>query len=282
VSNEPKQIHSADQPAADDNKSELPDAASFLDGLRLDHGPVPLLARFLLRADAYLRQQDIHLGFGSIATIAELNEEHFANWGRFAPQLDIRIATLTDADSYCLIGRNAQGDIVATQAGRIYDIGERSLQDIADDRSLYYGANPPPSDGLTCSISAPSARHIKGRFVYSGALWVRPDYRGLRLAALLPRMSRAYALGRWNTMYTFAFIGAAMASSPLLAMYGYRKVEPTYTFFENGTQIYTGSLMWMDAEELAQDLEAFISTGFEELDRSVGLGGGKNKNPAVR
>ena len=173
------------------------------------------------------------------------------------------------------------GAIVTAQAGRIYDTGARFLKDIADDRSLYYGDDPPPAGGLTCNLTAPSASRIGGRLVYSGALWVHPSHRGRKLAAILPRVSRVYALGRWNTNFTFAFIGAAMAKSPLLGLYGYKRVEPSYTFFENGQPIYTGSLMWMDAAELAHDIEDFVSSEFFEGDGAVRDGSGERKSAAI-
>jgi hypothetical protein len=271
----------ADQDCPQNASGQESEAPSFLQDLRLNHGPVQLIGRFLLRADSYLRDRGILLSFDRIATIAALNERQFSTWGRFAPQLDARIAPLTDSDSYCLVGRSADGAIVATQAGRIYDVGNRSLYDIAADRSLYYGSQPPPHDGITCTLTAPSARDITGCFVYSGGLWVRPEFRGHKLAALLPRISRAYAHGRWNTRFTFAFIGAKMANSPLLGMYGYNHVEPSYTFFEDGQPVYTGSLMWMDAAGLAADLEDFLLGGFEKIDGGVGHRSRDDKWPAT-
>ena len=230
---------------------------SFLEGLRLDHAAVPQLGRFLLRADAMLRHRGIWLSFGGIEQLAQLNAAHYDTWGRFAPQLDMRVADLGGDDAYCLIGHNAAGEIVAAQAGRVYHTETRTLQDIAEDRSLYSGRSRPPTRGLTCTLSAPGASKISERFVYSGGLWVRPDHRGHKLAGLLPRISRAYALGRFDTDYTFAFIGEQMAASPLYRLYGYPRSEPSYTFFEDGRPIYTGSLMWMTRVELLTDLAHF-------------------------
>ena len=254
---------------------------SFLEGLRLDYGPVPSLSLFLLKSETYLRNCGIQLSLDSIATIAAKNAREFASWGRFAPQLDTRLVNISDQDSYSMVGRDQAGNIVATQAGRVYDTGSRSLKDIADDRSLYYGVEPPPCNGLTCELTAPAAAMMRGRLVYSGALWVHPSFRGQKVASILPRASRAYALGRWNTDYTFAFIGAAMASSPLLSMYGYRRVEPSYTFYEAGQPIYTGALMWMGTEELVTDLEEFGSSGFFEVDGSVRDSSGQRNTTAV-
>jgi hypothetical protein len=243
---------------------------SFLDGLELKFGPIPLFGTFLLEADAYLRRHGILLSFGNIAAITSTNAKNSNSWGRFAPQLDSGIVKLSDAESYCLVGHSPLGSVVAIQGGRIYDTGPRTLHDIAHDRTMYYGDEKPPLDGYTCTLTAPSAHLISNRYVYSGGLWVHPNYRGAKLAALLPRMSRVYAMSLWNTNYTYAFIGEKMANSPLLGLYGYRSVEPLYVVKENGNPFYTGYLMWMGREELIQDISNFMSSGFLEADAQVG------------
>lgn len=247
--------------------------ASFIEGLRLDYGAIPMMSRFLLKADALVRKRGIHLSFDTINKLAELNAENFDSWGRFAPQLDTRVGDLGSDDAYCLIGRNDSGAIVAAQAGRVYQTSDRTLQNIAEDRSLYYGRSTPPAGGLTCTLTSPGAKVISNRFVYSGGLWVHPDYRGHKLAGILPRVSRCYALGRWNTQFTFAFIGEKMASSQLFGLYGYERIEPSYTFFESGNPVYTGSLMWMTTDELLRDLADFDETSLGPQYSAAGLSG---------
>jgi hypothetical protein len=248
------------------------DRVPFVEGLRLDYGRVPQIARFLLQADAFVYRAGIALAFEPLPALAELNAAQFETWGRFAPQLDTRIAPVPAGSSYCLIGRNGEGKIVAAQAGRVYEAGPKTLFDIAVDRSMYYGELEPPPNGITCELTAPGAQVISGTFVYSGGLWVHPDYRGHRLAAILPRVSRCIALGRWNTSFTHAFIGEKMANSPLLQFYGYKRVEPSYTFYEDGRPIYTGLLMWMDRDELIDDVEQFTRHQLPALDASLRSG----------
>jgi hypothetical protein len=52
--------------------------------------------------------------------------------------------------------------------------------------------------GERCLVTAPATRRIRGRVVFSGAAWYRPDYRGRGLSAILPRVGKAYALARWS------------------------------------------------------------------------------------
>lgn len=258
-------------------------SASFLEGMRLDYGPVQQLARFLLSADRRARSCGIALSFAPISTIVAVNEANQASWGTFAPMLDARNADLSDDNSYCLVGRSASGAVIATQAGRIYDAGQRTLKDLADDQSLYFGDGCcPNAEQPRCQLDAPSARTIGGRLVYSGALWVHPDFRGRNLAALLPRISRAYALGKWGTTFTFAFVSRQILESPLFRAYGYKNVEPGYSIWLRDQMFYEGSLMWMSSEELVRDMTEFSSSNLSEVDRDIGLSGGQNELTTVR
>jgi hypothetical protein len=236
---------------------------SFLDGLRLDHGPIRQIGQFLLTADQHIRGLGITLEFLPISTIVAVNSANQSSWGSFAPMLDTRNADLGVDNSYCLAGRGANGEIVVTQAGRIYPFSTRSLKAMADDQSLYFGeGRAPQSDQPRCILDAPAAEKITGCMVYSGALWVHPEFRGHRLAEILPRISRAYALGRWNTDYTFAFVSDRLLNSPLFGMYGYKNVTKGYSIWLRDEKIYEGSLMWMDRNELVRDMMLFCNANF--------------------
>ncbi len=239
---------------------------SFLTELTIDHGPAQLLGQFFLRADSAVRGRGITLVFGAIEELIEVNQANAGSWGMFAQTLDVRHGNIGSHESYCLLGLNEQGDVVAAQAGRMYDLRGRSLKDIADDGSLYYGAGPRPVAALSCTMTAPSAVNVTGRIVYSGALWVHPDYRGKQLAAFLPRVSRAYALARWGTDYTIAFMSPEIAVSPLRASYGYKNVEPGYAVHLDNKTIFEGHLAWMNSETLTADLFEFSSTLLTQID----------------
>ncbi len=264
------------------SRTGAPASKPLLEDLRLDYGPIQDIGEFLLRCNRCLGDCGIELHLAPISEIARINTLEQSSWGPFTPILDTRVGDLTAEESYCFVGRNRDGRIVAVQGGRVFEGGERSLQDLADDQSLYYGKGGQPGPGQpTCIVTSPSARLIKGRFVYSGALWVHPEFRGFNLAALLPRMSRAYALGCWGTDVTFAFVSDQISSSPLFRSYGYHKLEPSYSIYYNGEKSYQGSLMWMDQDELVADMLEFGSAGIAEIDRRIGLGRGKNKSAAI-
>ena len=131
---------------------------TFLTEIRIDFGPPQLLGQFFLRADAVVRQRGIRLEFAPITELVDLNRANKASWGVFAQTLDSRYTDISAASSYCLLGRNEVGEVVAAQAGRLYSLRDRSLQDIADDASLYYGDRKPDVGGISCRMTAPWPR----------------------------------------------------------------------------------------------------------------------------
>jgi hypothetical protein len=256
---------------------------SFLDGLRLDHGPIADIGRFLLAAEDTVASYGIALSFARIADLVALQENNEVSWPLLAPWMSAKFAPLSDDNSYCLLGRNAQGKVVASQAGRIYRLGDRTLRHIVDDHSIIYG-KPKSLDGQNpfIRLAAPSAAKLGGTLVYSGALWVDPAHRGNKLAALLPRISRAYAHGRFGTETTFCFVSDQIAASPLFAMYGYTNREPGFSLWEGEKRIYEASLLWMHSNQLVSDMNATREQLVAQINPAVGAGGRDNVISAAR
>jgi hypothetical protein len=256
---------------------------SFLEGLKLDHGPVPELARFLLNADAAIRERGVTLQFAPMSEIVRVNGLNQASWGPFTPILDSRVAPLPPETSFCLMGVDTTGRPVTVQGVRLFDCAGGTLAGLAATQALYYGDRPLPDDPQTCELTAPIAADLTGRLLYSGALWVHPDVRGQALSALLPRVARVLALGRWRTDWTFTFVSEAIAASKLMDNYGYRLIQPAYTIYQAGRVTYRGSLVWMDRDRLLDDMRAAASRHFPpQVDGMVGDGGGEQKVAAVR
>ncbi len=255
---------------------------SFLDGLRLNHGPIADIGRFLLYAEASVRALGITLSFAQAAELQDLQEKNADSWPLLAPWMNGKYAPLNDDNSYCLLGRDTAGRLVASQAGRIYRLGERTLRNIVDDHSLIYGHPAKPRAGQPhVTLSAPTAAELTGTLVYSGALWVAPEHRGNKLAALLPRISRAYALGHFGTETTFCVVSDQIAASPLFAMYGYTLREPGFALWEGADRVYTASLLWMPTAQLVSDMNATRERLVAQIDGAVRSGGGDHKLTAT-
>jgi hypothetical protein len=101
---------------------------------------------------------------------------------------------------------------------------------------------------------------------YSGSGWYRQDYRGIQLSAILPRISRAYALARWNTETTVSFINVGLVQKGIAARYGYTKLEGEVRLQNIFAPDFSGVVAWMPRSELIIDLERFLTSFDPQID----------------
>lgn len=255
-----------------------PSARPVLDNLRIEHGPITLLGQFFLIAETLLSEAGITLYRTSLAEAAAAQGANRDSWHMFPPMLDTRLSSIPPETSYGFLGCDARGDVVCAQGGRIYDLQDRSFADIVADQSFFYGSEIPPAPGLpVAEVTAPSAGQISGRLVYSGGLWVHPDYRGRQLAGLLPRFSRCYALAIWDTHFTIGMASEANFNPKLVAAYGYEKIEHRFTIRDLAPQPMSWALLLMNRDDLIDDLSRFVETRGPQVDAAIGNGSAQNE-----
>ena len=117
--------------------------------------------------------------------------------------LDPRRSDVSPANAFWISGENDAGEIVSTNAARIYywpdtNFGEQAV-------AMWYGRD----EGQPVIVSTDVAKSISGVVQNMGSAWVRPDYRSRGLSHLLPRISRAYGLSRWPVDWIIAFVTMA-------------------------------------------------------------------------
>jgi hypothetical protein len=180
--------HMLDDCAADGCLSE---------SIELINGPRLLLNGFFAWADEAASERGVKLRFASLHDLVRANESQSSSWRPLVPIFNPALSGATDGTAFAILGRNKQGEIVASQAARVYDWSASSLQDEASSLRMFYADTAAAkSRGDRCVVTAPIAAKIRGRVVFSGAGWYRPDFRGRGLATILPRISRAYAFTR--------------------------------------------------------------------------------------
>lgn len=237
-----------------------PGRARLPDQITLQYGPLPELGRFFLAADKAARDRGLYLSLSTdFELLREVNRMNLKHWHGLAPSFDAGFGGINADCGYWLIGRNEDGDIVSTQAAHFYDMGSESLQDYLHSLRLFY---PKPEQqknpGESCSVTSPSAAAISGRVVFSGSTWIHPDYRGRALPKILPRLSRALALTRWNTDYTISLVTQALVEKGVAKAYGYTRVEPGVEWLGSSVSPrYMGCLVWMPRSELLEDIARF-------------------------
>jgi hypothetical protein len=248
-----------------ENNLRLPDA------LTIKHGPARLLSTFVLEGDKAARRLGVRLrlrhDFGELAYV---NKQRVAkgDWFRLVHMFNPQYCDLSPENSYWISGENEHGEIVLTQAGRIYYWPETSLEQEA--RLMFYGGR---DEGQSCEITAAAAKSITGVVFYGGSGWVRPDFRGQRLMQLIPRLGRAYALARWPVNWGISFVAPVLVEKGVAWGYGYK--HASYSLF------YPGSpwgdlevvLTTVAASEAYDDFGKFLMTDLSEPrpDRSTAL-----------
>ena len=205
-----------------ENNLRLPDA------LTIKHGPAHLLAKFVLEGDKAARGIGVRLrlrhDFGELVYV----NKHAAVRRSWHPLMDIfnpEYSDLVPENSYWISGEDEDGEIVLTQAGRIYFWPITNLEQEA--RLMFYGGR---DKGQECVVTAADAKLISGVVFYGGSGWVRPDFRGKRLMRLVPRLGRAYALSRWPVDWGISFVLPSLVDNGIAAGYGYKRASYSIYF----------------------------------------------------
>lgn len=117
------------------------------------------------------------------------------------------------------------GEIVATQAGRVYYWPDSTMEQEA--RLMFYAGR---EEGQNCVVTAADAKKISGVVFYGGSVWVRPDFRGRQLSQLLPRLGRAYAVARWPVDWGISLVAPVLVEKKVAAGYGYKHVSYSVSY----------------------------------------------------
>ncbi len=231
--------------------------------LEVRHGPAALIGRYLLQADAAARERDVTLFFASFDDLLEINAANADTWRPLVPLFHPRVGGVSPRSGFVIVGRDASGTAVATQAARFYDWACTDLSAEATSLRMFY-ADPEAAraSGARCEVSTPVAPAIRGRVVFSGAGWYRPDFRGRGLATILPRISRAYALTRWSSDVTISMIGDAVIAGGMAERTGYTRVErSSVDLVVPPLGALRCALVWMPTDELIADLGLQLAVG---------------------
>jgi hypothetical protein len=246
------------------------DRRPFLEHIGIDHGPVHLLSQFFLLADATAKASGVTLVFASMHDLVAANRSNSESWRPLLPHYDPSYGGITRDNAFCVLGINDSGEVVATQAARLYTLADTSVLEEASSLRLFY-PDPPtqarPGEG--CVITAPSAGAIQGRIAFSGAAWYRPDYRGRDLVAALSRVSRAYAHATWNTEHTVTFVAKPLVEKGFVQRCGYACVEWAVELrgFEIGP--YYGAFVHIGTAQMFEDLFTFMVPPQPQIDARI-------------
>jgi hypothetical protein len=254
---------------------------NFLADVRIDHGPRQLLSRLFLRGDTMLRERGINVQFAPIEVLTEVNQQNLDSWPPLFAVFSPELGGINNTNSFALIGRNAAGKVIAAQAARFYDIGERTFREETESLSLYY-PNPERQrlPGESCTITAPVAEAITGQFIYSGAVWYHPEYRKQGLTSILPRITKALSLTRWGSDVTLSFMVDKVVAGGTAQRAGYRHVDWEVQLRNSLFGDARLALIWSSANELIDYFSGLLTPSEPKVDAVVDQRS-TNNNPAA-
>lgn len=232
----------------------------FLAEIRIDHGPAPQLSQFFVAVDAALARQGISLEFATFDELLSVNRANRDSWRPLNPTFRPESGLVTEDSSFVLLGRNPDGHIVTAIAMKVFEWQTSNFKEQAESLQLLY-ADPgkmAPA-GAICCVTCPSAKLITGRAGYAGAAWWHPSVRGRNLGASLSRALRAYAYARWKLDVAFGISSTGLIAKGYVSANGYKHTELGVSFNQPDVGPPEAGLAWITADELLDDIDAFLS-----------------------
>jgi hypothetical protein len=252
------------------HNSETHSRSNFLSQLEVKYGPVAMLGRFFLKADAEMRARGLSLEFASLRELVAANEANGDSWRPLLPIFDDRFFDATPENAFCVVGRDRTGRIVATHAARLYDWPHTNFyQEAVSLRLFYRDPDRMKLPGEAYEITAPSTHTVTGLTVFSGAAWYHPDFRGCSLSKILPRIGKAYALTRWPATTIVSFMAEEIHAKGFASRFGYDNVD--WEVFMRNTRVGTlrAAFLSVSRDRAFEYVGRFLSDGSPQVDAAV-------------
>lgn len=235
---------------------------NFLADVRIDYGPRALYSRLFLRADTLLRERGFNLSFAPLHELLEVNRRNSDSWRGLLPIFSVESGGINPDNGFCLLARSAEGQVVAAQAARLYDLSGTNFKDETESLRLFY-ADPEANRGENEKIvvTAPSAEQITGPTVFSGAVWYHPSVRRQGLTSILPRVTKALSQTKWDTDVTLSFMAEDVVKLGTAPRAGYEHVEWSIDLVD--TPVAPGrvhsALIWSSRDELVDYFSGLLA-----------------------
>ncbi len=215
-------------------------------------GDANAIAEYASGADEIVAELGIELEVGSdfefFCSIPNQQPDRHA----ISPIFDPEESDVSASNAFWLIGRNAAGEIVLTQAIKLVRVGEAGFlnhmqKNLADYR--------PKGDRLDIAKSqinlTERAAKLSGDLCYYGELWIKNTYRGSCLTAIMPRLMFAIAISKWSPNVVFGIMEPLAACKGLAAREGFMHLEQGGLHWQGRTRSETFEewLVWTTRDD---------------------------------
>ncbi|WP_298974841.1 hypothetical protein [uncultured Roseobacter sp.] len=217
-------------------------------------------AQFVATSRDILRQNQITVTIGTnFLAYRKLLREERPQQMMGAP-FDPDIHNLNDKNAFWLVARDADGQLMHTQASRLLNLRKQKLSGYLLKKFRDF---PPPLPDLDLERSryraSPGAGRITGNVVYHGEVWMGDTgpYRGTGLSTVLARYGIHEAMCRWNPDHIFGFMARTVAFKGFAERMGYMHNEPgAVRWFRKGSDMpFEGFLSYLSNEDARYMLE---------------------------
>ncbi|TIL34628.1 hypothetical protein [Mesorhizobium sp.] len=165
--------------------------------------------------------------------------------------------------AFWVIGRDGEDRVAHVQAMRLYDLSNTRLDEhLRTLRAFFVDPDLNAGPGSSCSCYAPSARSITGLVAYRGDLWLREDFRGRGLLALLSRIAFGLAWTKWSPDFIYALVASWNIEKGIADRNGYLHKEPHGAILRLPAHgIYEDDwLVWVCREDIQEMLSSASNT----------------------
>jgi hypothetical protein len=230
----------------------------FLESFTINHGPAGLLGRFFLLADETMRRKGFTLEFASPEELAALNEKNKDSWPDLLPCLDSRVSNATPDNLLVIMGRTPDGKPIIAKACRRFELGGRSVDELINSGDFLDFRSGKNSANMQAHCTAPAAVNLFGRMSYAGGLWVHPDHRGDRLAALFIHLFYACAVAIWDIELMVGALYTKDVGTALHGRYQIPNYQQSLKFSEDGVETVDAYLVWLTQSDAFASLQSYL------------------------
>lgn len=251
------------------------------DQINVNFGPSDAVADVVLQTDRAARNVGIRLSLSAdFRELKHVNQQNRVDWYPLTPNFDPDECALDRDNAFWLKGINDEGDVVLCHAVRLYSLRHALAGDIEGLNFYFDDPQRAWAAGARTAVTAPSAA-MSGRLAYSGALWVRSDFRGFGLARLIPPLSRTLALTQWYPANHTCFLMQPTVEKGMARVYGYDNLEYAIMLMNmpGFPPLLKCALCWKTADEVVNEIETLALRLHDRV--GIGLEGQRGHQPGL-
>lgn len=169
------------------------------------------------------------------------------------------LSPINPGEGYWIMGVDKENAVAILAAQRLYDLSNSNLAEHFQSLKAFY-ADPTVranrSDRCTCR--APSAKTITGTVAYHGDYWIRKEFRGQGMSAIIARMTHGLSFAMWAPDFLCALVERWALDKGLVAQYACPHHEADVSILvevEGEIVDYEYWLIWRTGEELRNEFD---------------------------